>query len=243
MNNLTNPNFLQKILFANLRTGREMTITVTGVSMEPTMREGDSVTVRRADTYDVGDVLVFLYKGELLVHRLLKIENGKYFCKGDNAFRLEDMPIESIAGKVMLHNSAPPKSFPACTCRLSYLVNREFRKNQYNIEKTKQSGIYRFYHQIIWKVKDNKMKYKKNENMDYIPADETSLAVFDPESGDTHFFNETSIDILNCLDNPCDLPTLLERLCEIYDATPDDIRKDVEEFLAECVSKKVIEII
>ena len=86
------------------------------------------------------------------------------------------------------------------------------------------------------------MKYQKNPNMDYIPTDETSLAVFDPESGDTHFFDETAIDILNCLDEPCDLPTLLNRLCEIYDATPDNIREDVQAFLVECVSKKVVEV-
>lgn len=87
------------------------------------------------------------------------------------------------------------------------------------------------------------MKFRKNESMDYIPSDETSLAVFDPATGDTHFFDETAIDILNALDDPCDLPTLLDRLCNIYDATPDDIKEDVQAFLVECISKKVIEVI
>ena len=90
------------------------------------------------------------------------------------------------------------------------------------------------------KAEENEMIYKKNEQMDYIPADETSLAVFDPETGDTHFFNETGVDILNCLNMPCDLDTLLERLCLIYDASPDDIRSDVEEFLADTVAKRVV---
>ena len=76
--------------------------------------------------------------------------------------------------------------------------------------------------------------------MDYISADEISLAVFDAESGDTHFFDETGVDILNCLDTPITLDKLLEKLCEIYDATPLDIRGDVEEFLAECITKKVV---
>ena len=234
---------MHKILFASLRSGHEMTVTVTGVSMNPSMHEGDLVTVCHTDSYCVGDILVFLYKGELLVHRLLKIENGRFFCKGDNAFRLEDLTDEDIGGKVVLHNGKPLASFPATHIALSYLVNRTFRKCGYNLEKTKQSGIYRFYHQTIWKVEDSTMKYKKNETMDYIPADETSLAVFDPESGDTHFFDETAIDILNSLDDPCDLDILLNRLCEIYDATPDDIREDVQAFLVECISKKVIEVI
>ena len=233
---------MTKLLFANLRAGRDITIKVIGVSMEPTFFEGDSVTVQRSESYNIGDILVFTYKGELLIHRLLKIENGRYFCKGDNAFRLEDMTIEEIAGKVILHNGQPLSPCPTHLIALSYLVNRAFRKCGYNLQKTKQSGIYRFYHQTIQKVEDNTMKYQKNPNMDYIPTDETSLAVFDPESGDTHFFDETAIDILNCLDEPCDLPTLLNRLCEIYDATPDNIREDVQAFLVECVSKKVVEV-
>ena len=234
---------MQKLLFANLRTGRDMTIAVTGVSMNPTMWEGDRVTVKKSDSYAVGDILVFVYKGELLIHRLLKIENGRYFCKGDNAFRLEDMQIDQIAGKVILLNEKPLAPLPEALLTLSYLVSRTFRKRAYDIEQTKQSGIYRFYYQTIWKVEDKTMQYKKNEAMDYIPTDETSLAVFDPETGDTHFFNETAIDILNSLEPPCELDTLLERLCEIYDATPDDIKEDVVEFLTEMVSKKVVEVI
>ena len=233
----------QKILFANLRAGRQMTIEVTGVSMEPTMHAGDKITLCRAEKYELGDVLVFCYKGELLVHRLLKEENGRYFCKGDNAFRLEDVSEEQIAGKVSLCNGRPLALFSPEELALSYLVNRAFRKCGYDVEKTKQSGIYRFYHQTIQKAEENTMKYKKNESMDYIPSDETSLAVFDPESGDTHFFDETGIDILNCLDDPCNLPTLLDRLCEIYDATPDDIREDVQAFLVQCISKKVVEVV
>lgn len=234
---------MQKILFSSLRIGREMDVTITGISMNPTMYEGDTVTICRSDVYEPGDVLVFLYKRNLLIHRLLKIENGRYFCKGDNAFRLEDMTIDDIAGKVILHNRKPLKRFPPQWLALSYLVNRAFRKYKYDIEQTKQSGIYRFYHQILWKDEDQTMKYQKNNAMDYISADETSLAVFDPESGDTHFFDETGIDILNALDEPSDLNTLLERLCMIYDTTPNDIHEDVLAFLVECISKKVIVVI
>lgn len=84
------------------------------------------------------------------------------------------------------------------------------------------------------------MLYKKNENMDYIQSDETSLSVFDPESGNVQIFDETGIDILNTLDEPSDIDSIIEKLCKIYNAAPDEIRPDVEEFLAECISKKVI---
>ena len=90
------------------------------------------------------------------------------------------------------------------------------------------------------KDEEKTMLYQKNNQMDYIQSDETSLAVFDPETGNTHFFDETGIDILNCLEEPCDLDTLLERLCNIYNASPEEIKADVEEFLAMTVSKGVV---
>lgn len=87
------------------------------------------------------------------------------------------------------------------------------------------------------------MVYQKNDGLDYIQTDETSLAVYDPESGDTHFFDETGIDILNCLEEPCDVDGLLDKLCQIYDAKPEDIREDVEEFLQETVNKRVVKML
>lgn len=87
------------------------------------------------------------------------------------------------------------------------------------------------------------MTYKKNEAMDYIQTDETSLAVFDPETGDTHFFDETGIDILNILNEPCDLEQLLSKLSELYDVAPEVMKADVEEFLADTTEKKVVEVL
>ncbi|MFR8001715.1 MAG: HPr-rel-A system PqqD family peptide chaperone [Hydrogeniiclostridium sp.] len=84
------------------------------------------------------------------------------------------------------------------------------------------------------------MKYVKNTKMDFIQTDDTSLAVYDPESGDTHFFDETGTDILSFLSEPCGLEELLEKLCGVYEAAPGDIRGDVEEFLREVMEKGVV---
>ena len=84
------------------------------------------------------------------------------------------------------------------------------------------------------------MKYVKNKKMDFIQTDDTSLAVYDPESGDTHFFDETGTDILSFLSEPCGLEELLEKLCGVYEAVPGDIRGDVEEFLREVMEKGVV---
>ncbi len=238
-----NPDVLQRLLYARLRNGQEVDITVTGVSMEPALYEGDAVTLRRAERYEAGDILVFTYKhNELLIHRLLRVENGRYYCKGDNSFRLEDVAYEQIAGKVILRNREALLPFSPTAIALSYLVNRAFRKNGYSTDKTKQSGIYRFYEHYLKKAEDLTMIYQKNEAMDYIAADDASLVVFDPESGDTHFFDETGSDILNCLSEPRTLDDLLDDLCKIYEAAPSDIRSDVEEFLADCIAKKVVTV-
>ena len=232
---------LYNILRSQLNSNRDTDITVTGVSMEPLLREGDVVTIRRAESYEMGDILVFCYKNnELLIHRLLRIKDQRYFCKGDNAFRLEDILYEQIFGKVVKINGEDLPSVTTQQIELSYMVNRAFRKNGYQVDETKKSGIYRFYQKYINKEENLTVTYQKNKDMDYISADETSLAVFDAESGDTHFFDETGVDILNCLEMPITMEDLLVKLCEIYDASPQDIRADVEEFIAECIVKKVV---
>lgn len=235
------PMLLYKILRSQLSRNIDADISVTGVSMEPSLYAGDVVTIRRCESYDVGDILVFIYKNdELLIHRLLRIKDQRYFCKGDNAFRLEDVLYEQILGKVVKVNGKDVSPVAPQQIELSYMVNRAFRKSGYRVDETKKSGIYRFYQKYITKEEDLSMTYQKNKDMDYISADDTSLAVFDAESGNTHFFDETGVDILNCLDTPITLEELLDKLCEIYEATPSDIRADVEEFLADCIVKRVV---
>lgn len=232
---------LQKLLFAQAKSGRPVDITVEGVSMHPTLYAGDVVTLVACEEYEIGDILVFTYKQEgLLIHRLLDKKDGRYFCKGDNAFRLEDITQEPIAGKVTAVNGLPLLPCPPRLVTLSYLVNRAFFRCRYDVEKTKQTDMYRLYEKVIINKGDDIMIYQKNENMDYIQTDDASLAVYDPESGDTHFFDETGIDILNSLTEPCDIDGLLDKLCRIYAAAPEDIRADVEDFLQEAVSKGVV---
>lgn len=235
---------LQKVLMAQVSAGKAVEIAVTGVSMNPALYEGDSITVQKKADYEVGDILVFSYKNdELLVHRLLEKRDGLYFCKGDNAFRLEDVPLKQIVGKVTAVNGNPTPPCPQRLITLSLLVNRAFFRFRYDVEKTRQSSIYQLYEKIILGKEENAMIYQKNKDLEYIQSDETSLAVFDPETQDTHFFDEVGIDILNALEEPCELETLLQKLCTIYDASPDEIRGDVEDFLKETVSKRVVIVI
>ncbi|HVS84544.1 MAG TPA: signal peptidase I [Gaiellaceae bacterium] len=60
--------------------------TTVGNSMAPRFHKGDLALVRPASTYRVGDVV--LYESPVLhravLHRILLIQNGHYFFKGDN---------------------------------------------------------------------------------------------------------------------------------------------------------------
>lgn len=238
-----NNELVSKVLSAILKSKGQAEITVMGISMNPTLFEGDKVIIKKSNEYIIGDIIVFNYKNEgILIHRLLKYD-GRYFCKGDNAFRLEDIEYNQIIGKAVLVNNTTIQPWDDWKVRLSYSLNREFVKLRYNMDKIKKSNIYRIYSVLILRKEENKMDYKETDKMDFILSDETSLAVFDPESGNTYFFDETGIDILNCLDVPCDIQTLLEKLCNIYSVTPEDIRSDLEEFLADTVTKGIVEII
>ena len=54
-----NPMLLYKILFSQLASGRDVSIGVKGISMNPTLYEGDTVTVKKSSEYSIGDIVVF----------------------------------------------------------------------------------------------------------------------------------------------------------------------------------------
>lgn len=84
---------LQKYGTADLR--------VFGDSMFPSIKNGDNITITKLPSYSLNDIVVFQYKLEgLIVHRIIKIEENTYYCKGDNATRIETINKEHILGKV-----------------------------------------------------------------------------------------------------------------------------------------------
>ena len=132
----------QLLIFCS-KLKQPLELTVEGTSMLPILHPGDSISISSKEDYKLGDILVFFYKNStLLVHRLLKIENGRYFCKGDNSFRLEDIEKSAILGAVELasdtHNT--PEFISA-----SYAINQVFRHCGYDAEKTKLTPEYIFY--------------------------------------------------------------------------------------------------
>jgi signal peptidase I len=79
---------------------------VSGISMEPTFHTGDLIISRKADHYNVGDVVTYKipeakYKKFRVVHRVVgKTDDGRYEIRGDNQDHADpwSVPGENIAG-------------------------------------------------------------------------------------------------------------------------------------------------
>lgn len=81
--------------------GIGMAVVVSG-SMEPTLSINDMIFVKKADEYKINDMVVFQINNELIVHRIIDINEDVIITKGD-ANNVEDEPINisNIKGKVV----------------------------------------------------------------------------------------------------------------------------------------------
>ena len=88
------------ILKSYVNTGRPQTIRVSGISMMPLIQNGDCAVVTAAEKLRRGDIIVFQFNGELLVHRVVRKRRNRIYAKGDNAYSREFIEPERIIGRV-----------------------------------------------------------------------------------------------------------------------------------------------
>lgn len=73
-------------------------------SMEPTLSVDDVIVVRRASSYEVGDVVVFQQHGILVVHEVIAVEGNTLTTKGSaNTVADEPISLGDIKGEVWFH--------------------------------------------------------------------------------------------------------------------------------------------
>ncbi len=72
----------------------EIRMRVNGTSMHPGIRKNDIVIIKRAPIEQInrGDIICFSRNSEFVVHRLVTIENGLFFTKGDRLAQ-NDIPF------------------------------------------------------------------------------------------------------------------------------------------------------
>lgn len=146
---MTNDNQEKVLRFMLEKTGSAI-IRVKGYSMFPELSEGDNISLRKFQEYNIGDVLVYNYNGDgLLVHRLLSI-NDLFVCKGDYAFRFEKINPSEIIGKVTLINGRTIKSWDSWKINLSYEIGKMYSECN-SVEEVKNTSLYKLYYAVVLK--------------------------------------------------------------------------------------------
>lgn len=71
-------------------------------SMEPELSVNDLVIAKAADTYNVGDIVIYQSGTTLVIHRIVQINDDEVITKGD-ANNAEDLPVQfsDIKGKAV----------------------------------------------------------------------------------------------------------------------------------------------
>ena len=93
---------LQNKIINTIKNGGKVLIPIKGISMKPTLIDGDVLVVQSKDIYFVNDIVVFRYLDEgYLVHRIIEIKGNVFICKGDNSKRKEIIMKRQVLGKVI----------------------------------------------------------------------------------------------------------------------------------------------
>lgn len=121
--------------------------------MYPAILPNDKVFIAQKDNYNVGNILVYTYRSEqYLIHRLLRRVHNRYYCKGDNSFRIEDISYQEILGQVefILRNNhiIVPEDVSLEFIKHSLKIGLEFSRIGYNRDKILNSTTYIKYKQL-----------------------------------------------------------------------------------------------
>lgn len=83
------------------RERRTLTTSFDGISMLPTIAPGTPLTIVCGDEAAAGDVILFLHRGRVVVHRLLAVRGARLLTRGD-ANPIPDLPIarDALIGRV-----------------------------------------------------------------------------------------------------------------------------------------------
>ncbi len=84
-----------------LNKGNELCFKACGISMEPLIYNEYKIKLisYKNNKYNIGDIVLYEYNGEFVLHRIIKQYDDSYLCKGDNAITAEIIPINKIIAK------------------------------------------------------------------------------------------------------------------------------------------------
>lgn len=74
---------------------------VVSDSMEPVLSVNDLIVINKKDNYQVGDIIVYRFNNELIVHRIVKINQEQIVTKGDaNKYEDNAISLDKVYGKL-----------------------------------------------------------------------------------------------------------------------------------------------
>jgi phage repressor protein C with HTH and peptisase S24 domain len=89
-----------------INNNQQAIIKVQGTSMEPFLKHNKTnVTISNYKKLSKGDIILFKYKGEFKLHRIIKIKDGHIIAKGDNAYQKEFLIDSDIIGRVTCYET------------------------------------------------------------------------------------------------------------------------------------------
>ena len=94
----------------------ETVIQTTGISMEPMLHNRKStVILKKADgQIKKYDVVLFKRRDELVLHRVVKIEDDAYFIRGDNCVATDEAQRKEIIGVMTGYFPDESEKFISC---------------------------------------------------------------------------------------------------------------------------------
>ena len=82
------------------------TAVVLSGSMEPTFSKDDLIIVKKKDSFDIGDIVVYQSNDSLVVHRVVSMDGDMVVTQGD-ANNIEDASFDKIAIKGVVIGCIP----------------------------------------------------------------------------------------------------------------------------------------
>lgn len=127
--------------------------------MQPVLWDGDFIQIQPQKTLKSGDIALFTYLDEgQLAHRVIAVTEEVFYCKGDNAFRIEEVPSDVIVGKVV--GRYTEQGWSSCcfrsrlisrlVCYLSEKINQQTIKANWDVAFVRKCFPYKF---LQWLLK------------------------------------------------------------------------------------------
>ena len=125
-----------RIFFAaveeRLHEGGPVTIVLHGTSMQPTLNDGDRVTLAPLEGEPhVGDVVLFRYAGRHLLHRIIAAEGGRYTIQGDNCYGTESARREDIVARLVAAHNRDGRTLEVGDPRWERISRRSLRRKHW----------------------------------------------------------------------------------------------------------------